>query len=555
MLNPSGDLTSRHAGGHERLIGHIDAAAAAQTASRDALLPDPANASAPSRSPRPVPTGRAGGSEAGRGSVQLGGIAGPSRPSTEEANAKVRAAAEPATKSGPRAAPAPAAPNDSGARAGPGAGSGGPRGSDPSPRPPAVGSAERGPGHTGPEDATEGAGGLPRARPEPAAQAGRGRSGRTAAHAPTGPAAGAAAGGPSGRPAAQPPPPDLSWTPDQLAILYDVVNTNESADPPQAPSYPHIIERLGWASHPDRAKVAVKVRTKYCALKRLLRGGFSLESRAMPRVDYPYPLVRKVKEVLKSFPDCAATIREVLATVEADPEFGPILDRRPDLGDGRLAQRWEKQVGRVLAGSRDSGIVKTGQAREGLSVYRYEEARDTIVGRLTGRGTGWRPGMGMPAGYGAAVAAGLAERAPRARPPPRSANAPEALDGLPSGSGEDAPGPSQRVEPAPRKALVAAQESGPSPPRKRAAGRARAAALPGKRARGGGTASRAAATVARAAGKRVEAVRAAASGCAAAAAAALAALEAGGVEMSEEELVAAVAASLRAAKGKGIVKD
>ncbi|GFR45093.1 hypothetical protein Agub_g6469 [Astrephomene gubernaculifera] len=241
---------------------------------------------------------------------------------------------------------------------------------------------------------------------------------------------------------------DLSWTESRTSYLYTTAKTNFESG--KKPDYVKMMKHLGWHQHPDPARAMSRLRNKYCTMRRMLESGVSLQNRIARPVKYPYPLARKVQQVLVAFPNRMATVREVWEAIEADPEYSPHLDRRPQTTDGAHLTRWQKQVGRILTSRTHHGFVNTGVRKDGLFLYQYDSKQDSRNktadkakrrspalasegGNSGRRGAGGADGScavsgedapAQPASPAAATAAAAAADAPPATTAPVAAGAP-----------------------------------------------------------------------------------------------------------------------------------
>ncbi|GLC38467.1 hypothetical protein PLESTM_000731200 [Pleodorina starrii] len=81
------------------------------------------------------------------------------------------------------------------------------------------------------------------------------------------------------------------------------------------------------------------------------------------------------RRAFESFPNGEGTLDDVCAFLQADPNIAPLLDTRPYM-NLRAIPTWRRSVSFGLKALR--GLVNTGEARDGLALYRYNP-QDAIV--------------------------------------------------------------------------------------------------------------------------------------------------------------------------------
>ncbi|GLC74513.1 hypothetical protein PLESTF_001522000 [Pleodorina starrii] len=372
-----------------------------------------------------------------------------------------------------------AAGDDGGARAGAASGDGGGSGS-------VDGSTAAGAGVGGPDPGV-GAG----ADGGGAGVAAGGSSGSAAGVAgeplPTGGSCGAGGGGGGSRRRAPVRlPATMNWNDERMRYLYDTAKSDSEAG--RKPDYAEIRRRLGWDLHPDHGRVLARIRCKYRCMQCMVKNGIRLENRIMTRVKYPYPLVHRVREAVLAFPSGQATVKEVWDAIEADPLYGPYLDRRPDVVDGRRSTRWQKQVGRILARHPHFGFLLAGSREDGVKLYKYDpdhdvRKRDTdcfrrilAVLNASSNGDGDNNGSGEAGGVAGTPAAAAARSS--ASPPPGAA-ATAAAEAAGAAAGAEA----EAVEAEPPAAAPAAEAPGKTASSQRNTTEVPAAPVPGAAAR------------------------------------------------------------------------
>mmetsp|Transcript_21345 Transcript_21345/g.46647 ORF Transcript_21345/g.46647 Transcript_21345/m.46647 type:complete len:299 (+) Transcript_21345:127-1023(+) len=173
----------------------------------------------------------------------------------------------------------------------------------------------------------------------------------------------------------------VNWTGPRLAYLQDKIT--EECYPDFAMlsdegtvaetsgchlTYKQMLSDLGLPAHAYKA-VQRKHQT---LLSRFLETG-AFKKPAYDRGPYPYPLAKKIREVMCGLPDMKGTYQDVLEQIWADKEYAACMGMGPSAVDKNLP-RWRDLVSQSMTQIRS--ISKTQERRGRAVVWRYDPEAD-----------------------------------------------------------------------------------------------------------------------------------------------------------------------------------